>query len=219
MIKLSPSILAADLSNLGQEVRIIDEVGADYIHIDVMDGMFVPNISYGMPVIQALRKHSDKPFDVHLMIEEPDRYVDEFVKAGSDIIMVHVEACKHLHRTLQHIHDLGVKAGVVLNPSTPIDCLDYILDDIDMVLVMSVNPGFGGQKFIPSAMDKIRDIRALFDARGCKADIEVDGGVTVDNAAELIEAGATVLVAGSGVFKGDIVANVKAFLEIFAKYE
>ena len=170
-------------------------------------------------MIKSLRKCTDKVFDVHLMIQEPDRYVEDFVKAGADIITVHVEACTHLHRTLQHIKSLGVKAGVVLNPATPLSSIEYVLQDVDMILLMSVNPGFGGQKYIPVTTKKIRALRDMLDSMGLHTDIEVDGGVTLENADEVISAGASVIVAGSAVFKGDAAANTKAFLELFAKYE
>lgn len=218
MIKLSPSILAADFANLGQDVKKVADAGAHYIHLDVMDGAFVPNISIGIPVITSLRKCTDKVFDVHLMVQEPDRYVEDFVKAGADLITVHVEACMHLHRTIQHIKSLGVRAGVVLNPSTPVSSLEYILEEVDMVLLMSVNPGFGGQKYIPSTTRKLRELKAMIEAKGLDVEIEVDGGVTLDNVDEIIEAGANVIVAGSSVFKGDAWSNVRAFLEAFEKY-
>ncbi len=198
MIKISPSILASDFANLEKEIKKIDEGGADLIHIDVMDGSFVPNISFGLPVISAIRKCTDKPFDVHLMIDAPERYIEEFKKAGADIITVHAEATTHLHRTLQSIKALGLKTGVALNPGTDVSCLKYVLSLTDMVLVMSVNPGFGGQKFIPEAVDKIREVKALIGDRNI--DIEVDGGISAANASLVVEAGANVLVAGSAIF-------------------
>lgn len=200
MIKIAPSILSADFARLGEEVAAIDRAGADYIHVDVMDGHFVPNITIGPLVVAALRDITDKPLDVHLMIEQPDLYIPAFAKAGADIITVHQEAVPHLHRTIQLIHSLGRKAGVSLNPATPMDSLDVIIDDLDLVLVMSVNPGFGGQSFIPATLDKIHALRTVIDRRGLNVELEVDGGIKVDNIAEVATAGADVFVAGSAVF-------------------
>lgn len=213
-MKLSPSVLSADFTQLGAQIKCIDEAGADYIHLDVMDGQFVPNISFGMPVIQAVRKVTEKPLDVHLMIDEPIRYLQEFKEAGADIVTVHAESCKHLHRTITRIRELDMKAGVALNPATSVNVLNYIFDDIDMVLVMSVNPGFGGQTFIPGVLDKIKRVRKIAEDKGLKnLEIEVDGGITLNNISAVVDAGADVIVAGSAIFQGNPEKNVKEFLK------
>ncbi|MBU2551600.1 MAG: ribulose-phosphate 3-epimerase [Proteobacteria bacterium] len=200
MKKIAPSILSADFSRLGEEVRAVDLAGADWIHVDVMDGHFVPNITIGPPVVQAIRGVTEKPLDVHLMIQEPDRYIDDFADAGADILTVHVEVLPHLHRTIQRIRERGLRAGAVLNPSTSLTTLDYVLDDLDLVLVMSVNPGFGGQSFILESLDKIARLRDMIDSRGLSVEIEVDGGIKTDNAARVSARGADVFVSGSGIF-------------------
>ena len=210
---ISPSILSADFAKLGEDVKAAADAGAQWIHIDVMDGAFVPNISLGFPVIKSLRKETDKIFDVHLMIEEPGRYISEFAEAGADLITIHVEAAKHLHRAVQQVKAAGCKVGISLNPATPLCALDHILDEIDMVLIMTVNPGYGGQAYIDAMDKKIRDLRKMADERGLDLDIEVDGGVTADNIAHIKECGANIFVAGSAVFNGDIETNVKKLLE------
>jgi ribulose-phosphate 3-epimerase len=211
MLKIAPSILSADFARLGEEVRAVAAAGADYIHIDVMDGHFVPNLTIGPLVVEAVRKVTDLPLDVHLMIEAPDRYIGDFAQAGADIITVHQEAVPHLHRTVQLIKGLGKKAGVSLNPATPVQSLDVILADLDLVLVMTVNPGFGGQGFIASGLDKIAALRSEIDRRGLTVELEVDGGVKPDNIGRIAAAGADVFVAGSAVFGStDYAATIAA---------
>ena len=214
-IKISPSILSADFTRLADQVREAEEAGVDYIHVDVMDGHFVPNITIGPLVVKALRPITKLPLDVHLMIENPEFYIEDFSKAGADIITVHQEATPHLHRTIQQIHDLGIRAGVSINPSTSVRTLDEIISDVDLILVMSVNPGFGGQSYIHSCTNKIRKVREMLDDRGVSADLEVDGGVNVDTINEVISAGANAFVAGSAIFndKNSVAENVSALRE------
>ena len=214
MNQLAPSILAADFFRLGEQIKEVEKAGARYLHIDVMDGTFVPSISFGLPLITSIRKNTGLIFDVHLMVTEPERFVDQFADAGADIITVHYEACTHLNRTLKHIKERGIKAGVALNPATIPDNLRYLYDYMDMILVMSVNPGFGGQKFIPETLDKLREVRKIVKESGRDIDIEVDGGITLDNVSEILGAGANVIVSGSSVFKGNIADNVAGFLKI-----
>ena len=211
---LSQSILSADFGNLARDIHTIDEAGAEYIHIDVMDGVFVPTISFGMPIIKSIRPLTDKIFDLHLMIEEPIRYVDEFTALGADIITVHVEACKDTAATLKRIKELGVKAGITLNPDTPLSDVREFLPLADMLLIMSVVPGFGGQKFIEASLDKLREAVILRDELGLNYDIEIDGGVNFDNIRDIHEAGANIIVAGSAVFKGNAADNVKKLIEL-----
>lgn len=219
MIKLAPSILSADFANLGRDVLEVEKAGAEYLHIDVMDGAYVPSISFGAPIMKCIRPLSSLVFDVHLMVEEPIRYVEDFKNAGADIITVHAEACKHLNRTIHRIKELGCKVGVSLNPSTPLSVLEYSLEDIDMVLLMSVNPGFGGQKFLPLTLDKLRDLTAMRERKGTSFDIQVDGGISVYNVKDVIEAGANIIVAGTAVFGGNIGENIEEFKKVFDQYE
>lgn len=213
MVKIAPSILSADFSKLGMEIKDVEQGGADYIHVDVMDGHFVPNITIGPLIVEAIRPITKLPLDVHLMIENPDDYIEAFANAGADYITVHVEACKHLHRTIHYIKSFGVKAGVVLNPATPVETIQHIIDDVDMVLLMSVNPGFGGQAFISSVLPKIRQVKEMAQTRGLDIEIEIDGGVNEETAKLCIEAGANVLVAGSAIYnkkdRGQAIAALK----------
>lgn len=214
---LSPSILSADFAHLGEDIKHAEAAGTPYLHYDVMDGMFVPSISFGMPVLESVRKVTDMVLDVHLMIEDPDRYIDEFVRCGADIITVHYEACKDVKKTIQMIKDKGVKAGVTIKPNTPNSVLADVLDQVDMILLMTVEPGFGGQAYIPSSTGKIKELRKMLDDRELTTDIEVDGGIKKDNLQMVLDAGANVIVAGSAIFKGDIEQNVKDFLKIMDK--
>ncbi|WP_298837413.1 ribulose-phosphate 3-epimerase [Clostridium sp.] len=210
MIKIAPSILSADFSRLGEHIKQLDAYGADMIHIDVMDGMFVPNISFGTPIIKSIRKLTRLPFDVHLMIEEPSRYVEEFVNAGADIITIHYETDRHIDRTINYIKSFGVKVGVALNPATPVALLKYLISNVDMVLIMTVNPGFGGQKFIEYCSDKVKEVRALADIYNKDIMIQVDGGIDESNVHDVVNSGANVIVAGSAVFRNDeIEKNIK----------
>lgn len=216
---LAPSILAADFNKLGEQIELLEQAGIKYLHIDVMDGKFVPSISFGMPVIASIRRNTKLVFDVHLMIEEPIRYLEAFKEAGADIITVHAEACTHLHRTIARIRELGMKAGISLNPASTLQGLEYILQDLDMVLIMTVNPGFGGQTMIPGVVRKITELKKMAEDKGITLDIEVDGGITLENVTTVLEAGANVIVSGTSIFRGDIKANVAGFQKIFDDFQ
>ena len=219
MYILAPSILAADFGNLRKEIQTVSEAGAQYIHIDVMDGMFVPSISFGMPVIQSVRSCTDKVFDVHMMVEEPGRYAADLKAAGADLLCVHQEACRHLDRTINQIKELGMKVGVALNPATPVETLSCVFDQVDMILLMSVNPGFGGQKYLDSCTRKITQLRSWLDEMGYDTDIEVDGGINKETIHTVLKAGANVIVAGSSVFGGEAGKNTEELLKIMKTYE
>ena len=210
---LAPSVLSADFGIIKEQLELIDKAGAKYVHFDVMDGMYVPSISFGFPVLKSMRKYTDRVLDVHLMIVNPERYIEKFAEAGADIITVHAEACTHLDATIDQIKSCGVKAGVAINPATPIANIIHVLDKVDMVLIMTVNPGFGGQKLIPYTLDKVRELRNFVNAKQLDIDIEVDGGINKDTIDSALEAGANIIVAGSAVFEGDVKANIEALLE------
>ncbi len=216
---IAPSILSADFKVLGEQLKITEQAGAEYIHFDVMDGMFVPSISFGMPVLASIKGFTTQVLDVHLMVTEPIRYVEAFAEAGADILTVHAEACEDLEKTIEKIHSCGMKAGVSIKPNTPVSALEPVLENTEMFLIMSVEPGFGGQAFIPASLEKIKELRMLLDKKGIQADIEVDGGIYLTNIREVLNAGANVIVAGSAVFKGNLKENVTGFMEIFKEYE
>ncbi len=219
MYVLAPSLLSANYMAIGEDLETIRRAGGRQVHVDIMDGRFVPSINFGIPLVGALRKETDLILDVHLMVEDPDRYVEEFARAGADIITVHAEACTHLHRTIQHIKSMGKRAGAALNPATPAAALSCVLEDLDLVLVMSVNPGFGGQKYIPYSTEKLKELKEIRKERGLSFDIEVDGGVNLANAKEIMAAGANMLVAGSAVFSGDLEDNIRQFLTCMEEME
>lgn len=219
MMILAPSILAADFKELGKEIRTIEENGAQYLHFDVMDGMFVPSISFGVPVLESIRSATNLVCDAHLMVTEPIRYVEAFAKAGADLITVHLEACEDIDATIEKIRACGCKVGVSICPDTPVNSLKNLLDKVDMILIMSVHPGFGGQAFIPESLDKIRQLKAMIDTANVSVDIQVDGGIYTHNVEQVIEAGANIIVAGSAIFKGDTANNTKEMLEILKRYE
>ena len=214
MIKLAPSILSADFARLLEDVKKVESAGCEYLHIDVMDGHFVPNITLGPGIVKSLRKDVNMVFDAHLMIENPDNYIKEFVEAGCDIIVVHQEACKHLHRTIQNIKSYNIKAGVALNPATPIETIKHVLEDVDMVLIMTVNPGFGGQSFIESTIPKIKELKSIIDSKNLKVDIQVDGGIKPETVDKVVDAGANIIVAGSAIFNSN---NIQETVDLFRK--
>ncbi len=216
---LAPSILAADFKKLGEEIKATEKSGAEYLHFDVMDGLFVPSISFGMPVLQSIKSCTNQVIDAHLMINEPIRYVEAFQKAGADLITVHLEACEDVHKTLQKIKECGMKAGISICPDTPVSALEEYVEEADMILIMSVHPGFGGQKFIEDSLTKIRMTREMLNRYGLETDIQVDGGIYTSNVENVLKAGANIIVAGSAVFKGDAKENTKEFMEILKKYE
>lgn len=217
MIKLAPSILSADFARLLEDVKKVEEVGCEYLHIDVMDGHFVPNITLGPGIVKSLKKDVNMVFDTHLMIENPDNYIKDFVDAGSDLIVVHQEACRHLHRTIQNIKSYNVKAGVALNPATPIETIKHVLEDVDMVLIMTVNPGFGGQSFIESTIEKIQELKKIIDEKNLNVDIQVDGGIKPNNIDKVVKAGANIIVAGSAIFNSDDIAQTVKLMRDNAK--
>ena len=217
MIKLAPSILSADFARLLEDVKKVEEAGCEYLHIDVMDGHFVPNITLGPGIVKSLRKDVNMVFDTHLMIENPDNYIKDFVDAGSDLVVVHQEACRHLHRTIQNIKSYNVKAGVALNPATPIETIKHVLEDVDMVLIMSVNPGFGGQSFIESTIEKIQELKKLIDEKNLNVDIQVDGGIKPNNIDKVVKAGANIIVAGSAIFNSDDISQTVKLMRENAK--
>ena len=214
IVEISPSVLGADLMRLGEEIKMAESLGIHWLHLDNMDGHFAPNISFGPDFVRAIRRQTNLFLDTHLMLSRPMQYIEAYAKAGADLITVHAESCKHLDRTIDSIKERGILAGVALNPATPLQTVEYVLEKVDMVLIMTVNPGFGGQKFIPYTLQKVRDLKKMIDARGLKTDIEVDGGVNLSNVEEIMSAGANIIVAGSAVFNGDVAENTQMFLDI-----